>query len=186
MAKEKKVFGTETKNTPVEAPQEANEKIDGVYKVTETSTEDLLNRLKADSKKRSDNRRKKKIEDYKVHRATKESLFNRLKDTIEIPIIMGPDDVEVFTIKRLSEAENSDILDRSLAIKSLDEMTPEELEESNNYNYRLLEKVVVEPKLTQDEWRSQVDTALVQKLVEQIMKVLTNIDDTQIFDEFQN
>ena len=99
---------------------------------------------------------------------------------------MGPDDVEVFTIKRLSEAENSDILDRSLAIKSLDEMTPEELEESNNYNYRLLEKVVVEPKLTQDEWRSQVDTALVQKLVEQIMKVLTNIDDTQIFDEFQN
>lgn len=98
---------------------------------------------------------------------------------------MDDESVMVFQIKRLSEAENSEILDRSLAIKNLDEMTPEELEESNNYNYRLLEKVVVQPKLTQDEWRSQVDTALVQKLVEQIMKVLTNIDDTQIFDDFQ-
>ena len=65
-------------------------------------------------------------------------------------------------------------------------MTPEELEESNNYNYRLLEKVVVDPKLSQDEWKSGVDTALVQKIVEQVMKVLTNIDDSQIFEEFQN
>ena len=84
-----------------------------------------------------------------------------------------------------SDWKNYEILDRSLAIKNLDEMTPQELEDSNNYNYRLLEKVVVDPILTQDEWRSKVDTALVQKLVEQIMKVLTNIDDTQIFDEFQ-
>ena len=98
---------------------------------------------------------------------------------------MDDDEVMVFKIKRLSEAENSEILDRSLAIKNLDEMTPQELEDSNNYNYRLLEKVVVDPILTQDEWRSKVDTALVQKLVEQIMKVLTNIDDTQIFDDFQ-
>ena len=185
MAKEKKVFGTETKNTPVEAPQKANEKIDGVYTVTETSTEDLLNRLKADSKKRSDNRKKKKIEDYKVHRATKESLFNRLKDTIEIPIIMGPDDVEVFTIKRLSEAENSEIINRALAIKDPSEMTEEELEESNAYNYRLLEKIVVDPYLTQEEWRLQVPTAIVQELLQKSMRVLTNIDDSSIFDEFQ-
>jgi hypothetical protein len=116
---------------------------------------------------------------------SREALFSRLGKTINVPLIMDDEDVMVFKIKRLSEAENSEILDRSLAIKNLDEMTPEELEESNNYNYRLLEKVVVEPKLTQDEWRSKVDTALVQKLVEQIMKVLTNIDDTQIFDEFQ-
>ena len=45
MAKEKKVFGAETKDTPTEASKEANEKIDGVYTVTETSTEDLLNHV---------------------------------------------------------------------------------------------------------------------------------------------
>ena len=112
-------------------------------------------------------------------------LFSRLGKTINVPIIMDDNEVMVFKVKRLSEAENSEILDRSLAIKSLDEMTPEELEESNNYNYRLLEKVVVDPQLSQDEWKSGVDTALVQKIVEQVMKVLTNIDDAQIFEEFQ-
>ena len=178
MAKEQKIFGAETKEAP-------DEKIDGAYQVTETNADDLLKKLQADSKKRSDNRKKKKIEEYKVHRATKESLFKRLNDTVDIPIITGPDEVEVFTIKRLSEAENSDIINRALAIKDPSEMTEEELEESNAYNYRLLEKIVVDPYLTQEEWRLQVPTAIVQEVLQKSMRVLTNIDDSSVFDEFQ-
>ena len=130
-------------------------------------------------------KKKKKINEYKAVRATKEALFSRLGKVIDVPIIMDSDEVMVFKVKRLSEAENSDIIDRQLAIKDIRDMTAEELEESNNYNYRLLEKVIVEPKLTQQEWRMNVDTALVQKIVEQVMKVLTNIDDSEIFDDFQ-
>ena len=176
MSQTKKVIGAET-------PQSQDK---GVEEINATNSEDLIAQLQADSKKKQTSHKKKKIEEYKAVQATREALFSRLGKTINVPVIMDEEEVMVFKIKRLSEAENSDILDRSLAIKSLDEMTPEELEESNNYNYRLLEKAVVEPKLTHDEWRSQVDTALVQQLVEQIMKVLTNIDDTQILDEFQN
>ena len=157
----------------------------GEENIAAKSSDELIAELQADSKKKSKSNKKKKIEEYKATQATRDLLFSRLGKTINVPLIMDDDEIMVFKIKRLSEAENSDILDRSLAIKSLDEMTPQELEESNNYNYRLLEKVVVDPKLTQDEWRSKVDTALVQKLVEQIMKVLTNIDDSQIFEEFQ-
>ena len=146
----------------------------GEEKITSKTSEDLIAELQADSKKKSASHKKKKIEEYKATQATRDLLFSRLGKTINVPLIMDDDEVMVFKIKRLSEAENSDILDRSLAIKSLEDMTPQELEESNNYNYRLLEKVVVDPVLTQDEWRSKVDTALVQKLVEQIMKVLTN------------
>jgi hypothetical protein len=175
MSQTKKVIGA---NAPEEKPK-------GEADIQANSSDDLIAQLQADSQKKSISHKKKKIEEYKAVQATREALFSRLGKTINVPLIMDDEDVMVFKIKRLSEAENSEILDRSLAIKNLDEMTPEELEESNNYNYRLLEKVVVEPKLTQDEWRSKVDTALVQKLVEQIMKVLTNIDDTQIFDEFQ-
>ena len=162
-----------------------NEQLQGEKKITATNPDELIAELQAESKKRNTSRKKKKIEEYQATQATRDLLFSRLGKTINVPLIMDDDEIMVFKIKRLSEAENSDILDRSLAIKSLDEMTPQELEESNNYNYRLLEKVVVDPKLTQDEWRSKVDTALVQKLVEQIMKVLTNIDDSQIFEEFQ-
>ncbi len=157
----------------------------GEEKITAQNSDDLIAQLQADSKKRSASHKKKKVEEYKATQATRDLLFSRLGKTINVPLIMDDESVMVFKIKRLSEAENSEILDRSLAIKSLEDMTPQELEDSNNYNYRLLEKVVVDPVLTQDEWRSKVDTALVQKLVEQIMKVLTNIDDTQIFDEFQ-
>lgn len=175
MSQSKKVIGA---NIPKEEPQ-------GEANINSTTSDDLIAQLQADSEKKQKSHKKKKIEEYKAVQATRDALFSRLGKTINVPVIMDDEDVMVFQIKRLSEAENSEILDRSLAIKNLDEMTPEELEESNNYNYRLLEKVVVEPKLTQDEWRSKVDTALIQKLVEQIMKVLTNIDDSQIFDEFQ-
>lgn len=157
----------------------------GVADIKAQSSDDLIAQLQADSQKKSASHKKKKIEEYKATQATRDMLFSRLGKTINVPLIMDDNTVMVFKIKRLSEAENSDILDRSLAIKSLDEMTADELEESNNYNYRLLAKVVVDPVLTEDEWRSGVDTALVQKLVEQIMKVLTNVDDSQIFDDFQ-
>ena len=175
MAQEKKVLNSTTNEA---APQ-------GEAKIEATNSDDLIAQLQADAKKRSTSQKKKKIEEYKATQATRELLFSRLGKTVNVPLIMDDESVMVFKVKRLSEAENSDILDRSLAIKNLDEMTPQELEESNNYNYRLLEKVVVDPQLSQDEWRSKVDTALVQRLVEQIMKVLTNIDDTHIFDDFQ-
>lgn len=172
--------------TKVLKPQEeAPSPNKGEANITAENSDDLIAQLQADAQKRSTSQKKKKIEEYKATQATRELLFNRLGKTVNVPLIMDDESVMVFKVKRVSEAENSDILDRSLAIKNLEDMTPQELEESNNYNYRLLEKVVVEPKLNQDEWRSKVDTALVQKLVEQIMKVLTNIDDTHIFDDFQ-
>ena len=123
MKKEKKVFGAENK-----APEEEDKKIDGTQEISnDESGQDLIKKLMKDSKKRSDSRKKKKLDEYKVHRATRESLFKRLGQTIEIPIIMNDDEVEVFQIKRLSEAENSEIIDRVLAIKDPAEMTEEEL-----------------------------------------------------------
>lgn len=183
MAKDQKVLGADIKTAEDKKEDISQEK--GVHDIQAESGEELLEKLMAGSKKRSDNRKKKKIEDYKAVRATKEKLFSRLGQTIDVPVIISDDEVMVFQVKRLSEAENSDIIDRSLAIKNVEDMTEEELEESNNYNYRLLEKVVVDPKLTQEEWRLNVDTAMVQKIVQKVMQVLTNIDDSRIFDEFQ-
>lgn len=179
MAGNKKVFGADV-------PQEEQKPESGMHDINATSGEDLIAQLTAEAAKKSKGRKKKKINEYKAVRATKEALFSRLGKLIDVPIIMDNDEVMIFKVKRLSEAENSEIIDRQLAIKDIRDMTAEELEESNNYNYRLLEKVVVEPKLTQQEWRLNVDTALVQKIVEQVMKVLTNIDDASIFDEFQS
>lgn len=179
MAKEKKVFGAEV----TEEPKKQN--TDGSADITAETSDELIAQLTAEANQKSSSRKKKKIEDYKAIRATRESIFSRLGKTIDVPIKMNDDEIMVFTIRRLSEAENSEILDRSLAIKNMQDMTEAELEESNRYNYRLLAKVVVEPKLTELEWELNVDTALVQSLIEQIMKVLTNVDDSARFDDFQ-
>lgn len=181
--KDKKVFGAP--DTTEE--EKINDLLaeEGVHDVSGLSEEELMEQLKADAAKKAKSRKKKRIEEYKAVQATREALFSRIGKTIDVPIILDGDTVMVFKVKRLSEADNSEILDRSLAIKDLSEMTPEELEESNDYNYRLLEKVVVEPKLTQEDWKYKVDTALVQKIVSQVMKVLTNVDDSRVFDEFQ-
>lgn len=183
MAKEQKVFGAEAKEAPKKNEEQVQD--EGVAVNNASSGEELLEQLIAESKKKSSNKKKKKIEEYKAVMATKEKLFSRLGKTIDVPIIISDDELMVFKVKRLSEAENSEILDRSLAIKDVQDMTEEELEESNNYNYRLLEKVVVEPHLTQEEWRLNVDTAMVQRIVQKVMQVLTNIDDSRIFEEFQ-
>ena len=115
MAQKKKVLGAE----PEEAP------LQGEAKNVADNPDDLIAELMADSKKKQKSRKKKKIEEYKAVQATREALFSRLGKTINVPVIMDDNEVMVFKIKRLSEAENSEILDRSLAIKSLDEMTPE-------------------------------------------------------------
>lgn len=174
MSKEKKALGAD-----IEMPPK------GEQKITATNAEDLIAELQADSKKKTQANKKKKIEDYKVVQATREMLFNRKGQIINVPIIMDDEEVWNFKVKRISEAENSEILDRSLAIKKLDEMTPEELDASNDYNYRLLALAVVEPLLNEDEWKSAVDTPMAQKIVEQLMKVLTNVNDSGIFDDFQ-
>ena len=164
--KHKKVFGaTETTEEEKRNDLLAEE---GVHDVSGLSEEELMEQLKADAAKKAKSRKKKRIEEYKAVQATREALFSRIGKTIDVPIILDGDTVMVFKVKRLSEADNSEILDCSLAIKDLSEMTPEELEE-----------------LTQEDWKYKVDTALVQKIVSQVMKVLTNVDDSRVFDEFQ-
>ena len=99
----------------------------------------MIATITAEAKQKSKSRKKKKIEEYKAIRATKDAIFSRLGRTIDVPIIMDDEEIMVFKVKRLSESENSDIIDRTLAVKNVKEMTPEELEESTKYNYRLLE-----------------------------------------------
>lgn len=146
---------------------------------------ELLEMMKKKSQKTSIKKQEKKIDEYKHTMATKAKLFSRMQEKIIIPIIINEDEVLDFEIQRLSESENAEILNRKLAMKNLSEMTAEELEESNEYNYRLLEKVVTNPQLSFEEWRDNADTALVQELVGKVMDVLTNIDDTVVYDDFK-
>ena len=169
MSKEKQALGTP----------------EGEHKITANNADELLAELQAESKKTSQNKKKKKIEDYKVVQATREMLINRKGQILNVPIIIDNEEAWNFKVRRISEAENSDILDRTLAVKNFNEMTPEELEASNDYNFRLLALSVVEPKMSEDEWKGVVDAPMARKLVQQISKVITDVNADGIFDDFQ-
>lgn len=158
---------------------------EGEHKITANNADELLAELQAESKKTSQNKKKKKIEDYKVVQATREMLINRKGQILNVPIIIDNEEAWNFKVRRISEAENSDILDRTLAVKNFNEMTPEELEASNDYNFRLLALSVVEPKMSEDEWKGVVDAPMARKLVQQISKVITDVNADGIFDDFQ-
>ena len=102
---------------------------DGSANITEQSGEDQIATLTAEAKQKSKSRKKKKIEEYKAIRATKDAIFSRLGRTIDVPIIMDDEEIIVFKVKRLSESETFDIIDRTIAVKNVKDMTPEELEE---------------------------------------------------------
>jgi hypothetical protein len=154
-------------------------------KIPENATADeILKEMQAEVDKKAKQKKQKRLDEYKSVAATKSLLFSRTGKLIDVPILINDDEIMIFKIKRLSEADNSDIIDRSLAVKNLDDMTPEELEESNEYNYRLLEKAVVEPKMTANDWK-HVDTALMRELVSKITDVLGNVDDTALFEDFR-
>ena len=82
---------------------------------------------------------------------------------------MDADEVMVFKVKRLSEAENSEILDRQLAIKDLKDMTAEELMQSeiNTYNAKVAEKQAKAEKkaakIAEDKAKREAETKAKQE-----------------------
>ena len=151
---------------------------------TNATADEILKQMQDEVDKKSKQRKQKRLDEYKSVAATKSALFSRTGKLIDIPIPINDDEIMIFKVRRLSEADNSDILDRSLAVKSLENMTAEELEESNEYNFRLLERAVVEPIMTATDWK-RVDTALMRELVTKISDVLSNVDDTVLYEDFR-
>ena len=96
MSQEKKMFGA---SVAEEKKQEAKMD-DGSADITEQSGEDLIATLTAEAKQKSKSRKKKKIEEYKAIRATKDAIFSRLGRTIDVPIIMDDEEIMVFKVKR--------------------------------------------------------------------------------------
>ena len=78
MAKEKKIFGAEEK-APVEKDIfDDVEDMEGVQDITATSSDELIAQLTAEAAQKSQNRKKKKINEYKAQKATRDALFSRL------------------------------------------------------------------------------------------------------------
>ena len=137
---------------------------------------------------------KEKVENFVTVTATRDLLMNKAQKTIPIYIKTSAwlpneetGELELqrvkmkFVIKRLTESENTHLLNHKLIGKELADMTEEEYIQSSHFRSQLLEASVVEPYFTAEDWRTKVDNGTVTALYDELNKILTSADDSALF-----
>lgn len=135
------------------------------------------------------NRRKQ--EKVKEILATKEKLFARRERTYEIRVPVGEEEdgtqiMMKFKARRLTHEERSSME----AIKPYDmmsvyEISDEEFQKATEQGYEVLSKVIVEPKMSVEEWR-KVDIAVTQDLIAKVSLLQFETNDTLLIKQLRN
>lgn len=133
-------------------------------------------------------------ENFRVVTATRDLLLNRVRQTVPIyvPMIVSEIDPQTgelkevpirakFEARRLTEAENTHILNHKLIGKEIKDMSDEEYRESSHFRSNLLSKCIVNPQMSAEEWRTQCDNATLGKVYDEYNKILTETDDVSRF-----
>lgn len=134
----------------------------------------------------------KKVENTKKVMATRELLTGMTKRilTVNVPMaidVKQPDgsvklevcDVE-FKIRRLTEAQSNHIFNRRMLGKTVDDMTPEELQEDNHFRSKFLSEAVIDPSLTAEEWYN-TSAIVLGTVFNRVNEVLSSVDNTDLF-----
>jgi hypothetical protein len=133
----------------------------------------------------------RKTEKAKKIIATKEKLFarkNRVFD-INIPIDEEDDGTPImltFKVRRLSHEERSTMKKfKPYEVMNIYEMSDEDMQAMSEQGYEVLEKVIVDPKLSLEEWK-EVDVALTQELIGRISILQYETSDALTIKELAN
>ena len=163
------------------------------------SPQEVIDAMKAEgmtqgAQEKQEEYEKKTYENFKTITATRDLLFSRVQENvpIKIPMIVDmknpetgkiektPVNVE-FKVKRLTEAENTHILNHKLIGKEIADMTDEEYVQSSQFRSKVLEKAVVEPQLSAKEWQNNCSNADFSAIYDEVNKILTEADDVSLF-----
>lgn len=137
---------------------------------------------------------KDKVDNFITVTATRDLLMNKAKRTIPVYITTSAwlpnektGELELqrvkmkFVIRRLTESQNTHLLNHKLIGKELADMTEEEYIQSSHFRSQLLEASVVEPYFSAEGWRTEVDNGTVTALYDEVNKILTSADDSALF-----
>ena len=163
------------------------------------SPEEVIEAMKKEglsegAQEKEEKHKRKKFEEFKTITATRDLLFNRAEETVSvfIPMVVdmrNPETGKVektpvnaeFKVKRLTEAENTHILNHKLIGKEINEMTDEEYVQSAQFRSKVLERAVVDPKLSAKEWRDNVSNGDLATLYDEVNRIITESDDVSLF-----
>lgn len=130
--------------------------------------EEDISLMQEEAQKHSRDYNKRQMKKVKEIRAVKENLFKRKKEPhlIKVPIDEKDGEIIVYTFeaRRLTAKERSEIGLKEYTPESLLEMNEEEFAAVERKSYETLEKVIIDPQMSADEWQD-LDIALTQQLI---------------------
>ena len=134
-----------------------------------------------------------KVEKTKKVMATREILTGMTKrlitTSVEVVLDMPqkdgtfkPELVDLeLKVKRLTESQVNHLFNRRMAGKTVEDMTPEELQEDNHFRSKFLAETVVEPKMDANTWYNEVPAVATGIIFAKVNDVLGSIDNTELF-----
>jgi len=135
----------------------------------------------------------KKVEKTKKVMATREILTGMSKRLIDVSVsvvldvqqndgTVAPELIDLqLKVKRLTESQVNHLFNRRMAGKTVDEMTPEELQEDNHFRSKFLATAVVEPKMSADDWYNDVPAIVTGTIFNAVNDALNSVDNTELF-----
>jgi len=151
-----------------------------------TLTEEEIDKLAPLAEEAAEEYEEFKEEKIKEISATREFLINRKTRQFPLKVAVDEETVLIFKVRRMTEAERSKFNKiNNLKFTNIDDLTPEDLDEINQQSYEIMSEVVVEPKMTVDEWKDVADVALLNHLSQKVAMLSTEVNDAKIITEFK-
>lgn len=162
------------------------------------TSEEVIKALKEKSRSKGAQQNYEEYAENKVKKtrkimATREILTGMTKRNIttSVDVVLDveqedgsvkPELVELqLKIKRLTESQVNHLFNRRLAGKTVDEMSPEELQEDNHFRSKFLSETVIEPKMPAEVWYNEVPAIALGTIYAKVNDVLSEIDNTELF-----
>ena len=162
------------------------------------TSEEVIKALKEKSRSKGAQQNYEEYAENKVKKtrkvmATREILTGMTKRNIttSVDVVLDveqedgsikPELVELqLKIKRLTESQVNHLFNRRLAGKTVDEMSPEELQEDNHFRSKFLSETVIEPKMPAEVWYNEVPAIALGTIYKKVNDVLSEIDNTDLF-----
>ena len=162
------------------------------------SPDEVIQALKDKSRSKGAQKNQEEYEEKKIKKtkkiiATREILTGMTKRLIHIvvPVVLDvrqkdgsikPELVDLeLKVKRLTESQVNHLFNRRMAGKTVEDMTPEELQEDNHFRSKFLAETVVEPAMDADTWYNDVPAIAAGTIYREVENALSSIDNTELF-----
>lgn len=173
---------------------DSDEPIGGENATVDSVIADLTSRpMSEGAQKNLEEYAEQKIEKTKTIMATREILTGmtkrHIKASVEVVLDVRQPDGTVkpelvdlqLELRRLTESQVNHLFNRRMAGKTVNDMTPEELQEDNHFRSRFLAETVVTPKMDADTWYNEVPAVATSIIFNEVNDVLSSIDNTESF-----